>query len=277
MADTPYEKQIAELVRYYKQAVEDIKTKLDRFDLTGFNRANQMALLKSIADILASLNEESAKWVEENIPKAARQGVEKAILALGVVETVEEAQKLVKFNRVNAQLVQAAVEDTQADLLAVTQNVEKKVKVTVRQVVAESMRSNLAKGINGRKTMNVDTLAGLREKLGDALNSGIIDTSGRRWKPEVYVDMVTRTKMMRLTNDSCMNEGVQRGAIYGIISSHGAKDGCGKWEGKIVKLVPDAPGDYTYIGDIPNRELFHPNCAHTVSPIRDPEKYGEVA
>jgi len=277
MADTPYEKQIAELVRYYKQAVEDIKTKLDRFDLTDFNRANQTALLKSIADILARLNEESAKWAEENIPIAARQGVEKAILALGVVETVEEAQKLVKFNRVNAQLVQAAVEDTQADLLAVTQNVEKKVKVTVRQVVAESMRSNLAKGINGRKTMNVDTLAGLREKLGDALNSGIIDTSGRRWKPEVYVDMVTRTKMMRLTNDSCMNEGVQRGAIYGIISSHGAKDGCGKWEGKIVKLVPDAPGDYTYIGDIPNRELFHPNCAHTVSPIRDPEKYGEVA
>ncbi len=275
MADTPYEKQIAELVRYYKQAVEDIKTKLDHFDLMNFNRANQMALLKSIADILASLNEESAKWVEENIPKAARQGVEKAILALGVVETVEEAQKLVKFNRVNAQLVQVAVADTQTDLLAVTQNVERRVKTVVRQVVAEAMRSNLAKGVNGRKTMSANTLKSLQAKLGSAVESGIIDNSEhrRRWKPEVYVDMVTRTKMMRLTNDSCMNEGVQRGAIYGIISSHGAKDGCGKWEGKIVKLVPDAPGDYTYIGDIPNRELFHPNCAHTVSPIRLPERY----
>lgn len=275
MTDPNYDSQVEQLVRYYKQAIADIQRQLDRFDLTNFKRANQMALLKSVADILASLNEDAAKWVEENIPAAARQGVADAILALGVVDTLEQAQQLVKFNRVNAQLVQAAVEDTQADLLAVTQNVDKKVKATVRQVVAESMRSNLARGVNGRKTMNADTLAGLRQKLGNALNSGIIDASGRRWKPEVYVDMVTRTKMMRLTNEASMNEGVQRGAYYGIISNHGAKDACGKWEGKIVKLVPDAPGDYTYIGDIPNRELFHPNCRHTVTPIGDPDKYAE--
>jgi hypothetical protein len=273
MADPNYDAQIEELVRYYKQAIADIQRQLDRFDLNDFSRAKQMALLKSVADTLASLNEESAKWVEENIPAAARQGVANAILSLGVVGTLAQAEKLVKFNRVNAQLVKAAVADTQADLLAVTQNIERKVKTTVRQVVAESMRQNLAKGINGRRTMNADILAGLRQKLGDSLNTGIIDAAGRRWKPEVYVDMVTRTKMMRLTNEASMNEAVQRGAYYGVISKHGAKDGCGKWEGKVVKLVPDAPGDYTYIGDIPNRELFHPNCKHTVSPVRDPSKY----
>ena len=273
MADPNYDAQVEELVRYYKQAIADIQRQLDRFDLTDFSRANQLALLKSVAETLASLNEESAKWVEENIPMAARQGVANAILALGVVDTLEQAEKLVKFNRVNTQLVQATVADTQSDLLAVTQNVERKVKTMVRQVVAESMRSNLAKGINGRRTMSADILAGLRQKLGDSLNTGIIDASGRRWKPEVYVDMVTRTKMMRLTNEAAMNEAVQRGAYYGIISKHGAKDGCGKWEGKIVKLVPDAPGDYTYVGDISNRELFHPNCRHTVTPIRDPNKY----
>lgn len=273
MADPNYDAQIAELVRYYKQAIADIQHKLDRFDLTDFSRANQMALLKSVAEILESLNEESAKWVEENIPKAARQGIANAILSLGVVDTLAQAEKLVKFNRVNAQLVQAAVADTQTDLLAVTQNVERKVKATVRQVVAESMRSNLAKGVNGRRTMNADTLVGLRKKLGDSLNTGIIDAAGRRWKPETYVDMVTRTKMMRLTNEASMNEAVQRDAYYGVVSAHGAKDGCGKWEGKIVKLVPEAPGDYTYIGDIPNRELFHPCCKHVVNPIRDPDKY----
>jgi len=268
-----YDEQIAQLVRYYQRGVADIKAQLERFDLTDYSRANQMALLKSVADTLSGLNEESAKWVEENIPMAARQGITDAIVSLGVVEAVAEAEKLVKFNRVNAQLVQAAVADTQSDLLAVTQNVDRKIKATVRQVVAESMRSNLAKGVNGRRTMNADTLSGLRQKLGNAVNTGIIDASGRRWKPEVYVDMVTRTKMMRLTNESSMNEAVQRGAYYGVISSHGAKDGCGKWEGKVVKLVPEAPGDYTYIGDIPNRELFHPGCKHTVSPIRNPDRY----
>ena len=273
MADPNYDAQVEQLVRYYKQAIADIQRQLDRFDLTNFSRANQMALLKSVAEILANLNEESAKWVEENIPLAARQGVANAILSLGVVETLAQAEKLVKFNRVNAQLVQAAVADTQADLLAVTQNVERKVKTTVRQVVAEAMRQNLAKGINGRRTMSADILAGLRKKLGSALDTGLIDSSGRRWKPQVYVDMLARTKLMRLTNEAAMNEGVQRGAYYGIVSKHGAKDGCGMWEGKILKLVPDAPGDYTYIGDIPNRQLFHPGCRHSISVIRDPSKY----
>lgn len=257
MADSNYDKQIAELVRYYQQAIADIQTKLNRFDLTDFSRANQMALLKSVSETLASLNEDAAKWVEENIPIAARRGVAEAIMALGVADTLEQAQSIVKFNRVNAQLVQAVVSDTQSDLLAVTQNVDRRVKATVRQVVAESMRSNLAKGVNGRRTMNADTLAGLRQKLGTALNTGIIDASGRRWRPEVYVDMVTRTKMQRLTTDATINEAVQRDAYYGIISSHGAKDACSKWEGKIVKLIPDAPGDYPYIGSLPNREIFH--------------------
>jgi hypothetical protein len=260
-------------VRQYKTAVEEIKAELNGFDLNDFSRANQMALLKSIADILAGLNAESAQWVQDNIPVAAREGIADAILALGVVDTIEQAQNLVKFNRVNAQLVQAAVADTHADLLAVTQNVDRKVKATVRQVVADAMRSNLAKGINGQKTNQRDILAELRKKLGDSVNTGIIDAAGRRWKPEVYVDMVANTKMMRLYNDATINEAVQRNAYYGIISSHGAKDGCGNWEGKIVKLVPDVPGDYTYIGDIPNRDLFHPKCRHTVSPISNPDRY----
>ena len=273
MAEHNYDKQVEELVRYYKQAVDRIKSELDRFDLTDFSRANQLATLKSIADILKGLNEDSAAWVADNIPMAARAGVADAIVALGVVNTTAEALQIVKFNRINKELVAAAIADTQADLLAVTQNVERRVRATVRQVVGEAMRQNLAQGINGRRTMNADILSGLRGKLGDSLNTGIIDSAGRRWDPRVYVDMLSRTKMMRLTNDASINEGIQREAYYGMISSHGAKDGCARWEGKIVKLVPDAPGDYTYIGDIPNRDLFHPNCKHSVSVVRDPNRY----
>jgi hypothetical protein len=267
-----YDKQIEVLVKQYKKAVEDIKRELDRLDVTNISRANSLAALKSVSEILSSLNDESAKWVEENVPIAVRNGIKETIVALGVVKTLDEAEKLVKFNRVNSELVKAVVSDTQADLLAVTQNVDKRVRATVRQVVSESMRDNLSKGINGRKTMNRDTIQGLRKKLGDSVNTGIIDASGRRWKPEVYVDMVTRTKMMRATNDATINEAIGRDAYYGVISSHGAKDACRNWEGKIVKLVSDTPGDYPYYGDLPNREIFHPNCKHTISPVRDPNR-----
>ena len=267
-----YDSQIEELVREFKRAVEKIKAQLDRFDLTDFRRANQMATLKNIANILSELNDEAAAWVEANLPVAARNGVAESIVALGVVDTLAEAHQIVKFNRVNTELVKAAIADTQADLLAVTQNIDRKVKATIRQVVSETMRENLAQGVNGRRTMNADIIQGLRGKLGDSVNTGIVDASGRRWKPEVYVDMVTRTKMMRLTNEATLNEAVDREAYYGVISSHGAKDLCRNWEGRVVKLVEAAPGDYPYYGALPNREIFHPNCKHTISPVRVPDR-----
>jgi len=87
------------------------------------------------------------------------------------------------------------------------------------------------------------------------------------------VDMVSRTKMMRMTMDATINEAVDREAYYGVISSHGARDACRNWEGKIVKLVADAPGDYPYYGNLPTREIFHPRCSHVISPVRRPDRY----
>ena len=267
-----YEKEIEALVKQYKRAVEQIKAELERLDISTLSRANSLAALKSVSDILKELNVESAKWVEDNIPTAVRNGIAETIVSLGVSETVDEALKIAKFNRVNAELVKAVVADTNADLLAVTQNVDKRVRATVQQVVSEVRRDNAAKGINGRKTMNRQTIEKLRAKLGDSVNTGIIDARSRRWEPVHYVDMVTRTKMMRATNDATINEALDRDAYYAKISSHGAKDLCRNWEGRIVKIASEAPGDYPYIGDIPNRELFHPNCKHTISPVRVPDR-----
>jgi hypothetical protein len=267
-----YEYEISRLVAAYKAAVSDIQAELSRLDLSALNRANSAAALANVAKILASLNEESAKWVEENIPQAARDGVMRTLISLGVAKTAAEAESLVKFNRMNANMVAAAVADTQSDLLAVTQNIDRKVRSAVRQATADSMRANMAAGINGRRTISRETLDRLRKTLGDSVNTGIIDAAGRRWKPEVYVDMVTRTKMTRTQMEATTNEAIQRGAYYGVISRHGATDACANWEGRVVKLVADAPGDYPYIGDLPRREIFHPNCRHVVSPVRNPEK-----
>ncbi|WP_338461568.1 phage minor capsid protein [Brevibacillus borstelensis] len=266
-----YEYEIAHLVSAYKRAVSDILRELERLDLTDISRAQAQAALAEVARILASLNEESAAWVAANIPKAATDGVAAAIFALGVAETFEEARSIAKFNRMNRAMVDAVIADTQADLLAVTQNVERKVRAAVRQVTADSMRANMARGVNGRRTISRDILDGLRKKLGDSVNTGIVDAAGRRWRPEVYVDMVTRTKTMEAHMEATINEGVAREAFYGVISRHGATDACRNWEGKVVKLVPDAPGNYPYLGDLRGgREIFHPNCKHVVTPVRKP-------
>ncbi|WP_276914102.1 phage minor capsid protein [Aneurinibacillus aneurinilyticus] len=267
-----YEYDIQRLVSVYKRGITDILTELNRLDLTNMQRAHILAALKNISDILRGINEESAQWVNEVIPKAISDGIVNTIVTLGVVETLEQAQKIDKFNRANKALAEAVIADTQSDLLAVTQNIDRKVRATVRQVAAESMRANYAKGINGRKAISRDILTGLREKLGASVNTGLIDAAGRRWKPEVYVDMLVRTKTMTAHLDATITEAVAREAYYGRISSHGAKDACRNYEGKIVKLVPDAPGNYPYIGDLRGgRDIFHPNCAHVITATRLPE------
>jgi hypothetical protein len=268
-----YDYEISKLLSYYEKALREIDAELIQIDLTDVQRAQVLAVQKEVATIIAELDEVSAEWVATNLPIAVTDGVVRSILALGVVETVEEAQAIVKFNRLNRDLVKTAVADTQADLLQVTQNVSRKVRNAIRETTAEVLRTNLTQGVNATASLKRDIVRDLRQKLGDSLNTGIIDAANRRWKPQVYVEMVVRTKMASAQREAAINDGLSREAYYGVISSHGAKDACRGWEGRVIKLTPDAPGNYPYIGSLPNREIFHPCCKHVVSPVRRPERY----
>ncbi|MEV2911051.1 phage minor capsid protein, partial [Paenibacillus larvae] len=213
-------------------------------------------------------------WIQEYIPKAASGGVAETLVALGVVETVEEAFKAVKLSRLNENMVAAAIADTQADILAVTQNVERKVRAAIRKAYADSVRENMAAGINGRRTISRDALERMRQELGKSLDSGIIDAAGRRWRPDTYVEMLTRTKMMNTYREATTISALERDAQYAIISRHGATDACSNWEGRVIKLTAEAPGPYpTYDQLRATKEIFHPHCKHTFTPIRNVRRY----
>ncbi|MCS1350314.1 phage minor capsid protein [Mechercharimyces sp. CAU 1602] len=263
-----FEYDVETLVSYYKDALRQIQLELERYDLTKYQRANQMALLKQLSDILSELNDKAMDWVEENIPKAARQGVVDTLYELGVVESVTEAERVMSFNRPNKEAVQAAVADMQTDLLAVTQNVERKVRAVVRQVAAEVMRENMTLGINGVKTIRSDLLTRLRNQLGNSADNALIDSAGRRWRLPTYTDMLARTKLSQVYLEAKTNEAVGRGAYLGIISSHAATDGCRWHENRIVKLSVSAPGNYPTVEELrATGQIFHPNCKHTITTL----------
>ncbi|WP_350303566.1 phage minor capsid protein [Bacillus pumilus] len=269
MAKVPapnYDYQTKQLAGYYRTAIKDILTELDRVDISDFRRSNALATLQSISRILADLDTKSARWVSENVPIAANEGVINTLVALKVAETVEQAALIVKFNELNEAMVAAAIADTQADLLAATQNVDRKTKAAVRRAVSDSIKYNMAAGTNGRRTIRDD----IKERLKESVVTGIVDAKGRRWRPEVYADMVTRTKMMQTYREATTNEAVDRGVLYAQISAHSAKDACRGHEGEIIKLTPEAPGDFkTYEELQATGEIFHPRCKHVYSPIRD--------
>jgi hypothetical protein len=266
-----FEYEVDELVRYYKRALREIQNELRRIDLNEFQRANLNAVLSDISEILIELDETVRDWIDRNIEKASIDGIAAALVDLGIAATIADARRIVKFNRLNRELVKAVVADTYENLLAVTQNIDRRVRATVRRVTAEVLRSNFTRGISGNRANRREILANLRKELGSAIDTGIIDAAGRRWKPEVYVDMVTRTKLMEAHLEARINEGIARGAYYGRISAHGAKDACRFHEGRIVKLTADAPGDYPTMDSLRgSNQIFHPNCKHVVTILSDP-------
>lgn len=268
-----YDYSVSLIVDEFKKAIAKIETELLRLDLTEISRANALATMSNINDILKELNKESAKWAEENIPLAARNGVASAIFSIGAAESLAEAYRVAQFNKLNKEYLKSVIADTQSDLLQVTQNMSRKTKQAIQQAVATSMRESFAEGVNAPGSIKLTTLKNLRNVLGTAVNTGIIDASGRRWRPEVYVDTVVRTKLLYAHIESTTNESVSRGIMYGVISSHGAKDNCKLWEGRTVKLVDSAPGPYPTVDSLRGGgrgEIFHPRCKHVIIPKSNP-------
>ena len=269
-APTPtYDYDVRKVVKAYEQALKDVQRELNDLFLTDFERAQIIAVEKNIRSILSDITIYSDEWASVSVAKSAHEGVASTIYTIGLTETFEEALKIAKFNVINKRLVAAAIADTQADLLAVTQNIERQAKLAIRKATAEAMRYKLTSGINATQDLSRE----IRQRIVKATDVAIIDARGNRWKVGNYADVVAHANMMNAHREASINEALSEGSLYGRISRHGATDACRKYEGKIVKLVADAPGDYLYIGDISRKELFHPRCKHLVTPVRNPQRY----
>lgn len=266
-----YDYDVKLLVKAYEQALKDVQQELNALFLTDLERAQIIAVEKLILHRLSDIAKYSDEWASVAMTHAATNGIASTIYTLGLASTFEDAIKIVKFNTANRRLIDAAIADTQADLLAVTQNIERQAKLAIRKATAEAMRYKLTRGINATQDLSRE----IRQRIVQATDVAIIDARGNRWKVGTYADTVASTKMMQAHREASINEALAEKAYYGRISRHGAKDACRQYEGKIVKLVADAPGDYPYIEDIPRKQLFHPRCRHLVTPLRDPSKYDE--
>lgn len=263
-----YVKDVEVLVLRYQKAMLQVLRELERLDVTEYQRAQSRAVMREIEKILTELDLFAEEWIKENIPETAREGTALALWMSGATESYDDALNVAKFNKITREIVDLAIEDTFEDLLAVTTNVKRKVRNTVREVLSETMRTNLSKNVNGSPTLKREALKELREKLGASVETGIIDASGRRWKPDFYVDTAIRTKMSEIHRQATTNQAIDEGMEYGMISSHGAKDACKYHEGRIIKMSDQARGNYpSYAYLRGTGQVFHPRCKHFIIPV----------
>lgn len=261
-----YDKDIDKLIREYQRGMLELHSMLMREDISNLSKRNIVALMKRVEERLGELDLFAKDWIEANIPTAIADGASATMVNLGLAATIEEAREVVKFNKPNKALMDAAIADTQESLLGVTDKTKTRVKTAVRQAFSEVMKANMSRGVNGVRGMSRDIQKRIYEKLGKSVEKSIRDSAGRNYKPKDYVDTAVRTKMLETYREAQTNEALHRGARHGIISYAGSKDACRFHEGRIIKLDATASGNYpTYDELKASNQIFHPRCVHHFS------------
>lgn len=252
---------IAKLTAILKGAYKDITKEIAT--ATNFGVANRKAILAQIEEILQSSGEDVQSFIEKELPDYYKQGADQAVKQLKNVDAPIPVKT--GFNVVHKEAIAALVDDTSRafgeSLTGVSRSASKLLGKATRDLITQKM----AQGTIGGKALREvkQNIVGIMQDDGLA---SLIDKGGKEWQLDTYAEMLFRTKAVEARNRGLANRMVENDYDLVQVSSHGASDVCGDWEGKILSLTGDTPG-YDTVADAEADGLFHPNCKHAINVI----------
>lgn len=252
---------INRLVGLYEASYKKIVSGV--LEASDFGRVNRASIAREIEKELTRLGVDTAKWVEAEIPKQYRAGIKEAMKQLEVVG----AKVSVKggFTKIDRRAIEVLVGDVQRSFGDSLSAVNRSARQIFSRAAREEIKAQIATGrITGeaRKEIANRIKDVIREKGVSALN----DRGGKSWSLDRYADMLTRTKMVEARNTGLGNRMLENGYDLVEVSSHGADDVCGDWEGKVLSLTGATDG-YETLADAEADGLFHPNCKHAINAV----------
>jgi Phage minor capsid protein 2 len=265
------EKFIKLLDGYYRQMLDYLILQL-QFNPDEPHVIREVEIMRQINYWLKEMDKDVAKQLEKLIKKTFKDGQAYHLLSVKEAKNWEDAVSSASFNKVVRGKVEALFADTYGDILLATQNTEESIKKVVRETVSKVAQYHSLK--NTRYTEQVEQLVkelskqGLSEKITKEGFVGIQDAKGRRWDLRVYSKMVITTKVNQAFIEGIMHESEETGFDLAVISDHNAEDACRKWEGMVISLTGKTKGFITYKEARATNEIWHPNCEHTLHPIR---------
>lgn len=264
-----YERDVNATVRIYRNAISRVILILQDLATHGqadktITRAQMTAVMNQLSTALAEVDREAEAYVREEVEKAFIAGQSETVLALGDAKTIAEATAKASMTELSRNSIDALIADTFEDLLYANNKMKRETIKMVRNMVAESMKTSRAmnQGVNFTKKS-------ILERFAEEGNIAIVDRRGRNWKLEQYAEMVTRTKLHQAHTEGTRVEALERDVDLAIISSHGAEDECRHFEGQVISMNGNTPGFMTYDELRRSNLIFHPNCKHKVTPVRD--------
>lgn len=255
------EKAIKVLIGLYTDAYKDILAGME--DATDFGIANRRAIMADIEKKLTKLGADTDKWIQENVPKQYAAGAADAIGQLRQVGAkIKVGGSLVSIDR---KAIEALMADTSmrfGDAMSGLKRDATRIFVSASQA---EIKQQIASGIIEGQTRK--EIAGtIKETIRSKGLAALEDKRGRSWTIDRYADMLVRTKMTEARNTGIANKMLQNDQDLVQVSSHGADDICGEWEGEILSLSGATDGFKT-VAEAEADGLFHPNCRHALNVI----------
>jgi Phage minor capsid protein 2 len=271
-----YDKDVKRLLKGYTKARESVIMELLRLiesNSDGIKVNQQASILRQVDYILAQMNASIQATIEEGILASFTEGQAVLSYSVGDYNSLSDATENVAFSMLAKETIDAILQDTFDDLLTASNLTSKRIKRIVRRVVQEQMKNDMAQS-KGRKVMKkgiIDELTkqGLSKSIKEEGFVGIVDSKGRKWELNRYVDMVVRSKYKQARVEGIRTKALEDDYDLAVVSSHGAKDKCRKYEGMIISVNGHTKGYPTYAELRKSGEIFHPNCKHTLYPIRN--------
>lgn len=266
--------------KLYEVALKDLyKLLINALALNGagdIKTVNQAKLIIQIEQRVAQLQGDVKGEVIKALREAFTQGQLDYLLAVHEADSLEDAMKKAGFNQLQMDRIEAIFSDTFKDLLIATENTKENIKKVIRQTTSKLMQYEIA--VNNSKhqmqKLLYDQLVkkGLSKTITGEGFVGVIDKAGRKWNLKTYSDMVVNTKLQQAHVEGTTSKAQEYGMDLAIVSSHGAKDPCREFEGMVISLTGATKGFPTYRELKATKKIFHPNCQHNVTPIRNFDK-----
>jgi hypothetical protein len=256
------ERDIARLTKLYQTAYAQIEKEIE--GATEFGVRNRKQILYQIDGILKELDSDTAPILEEALEKQYTTGAGEAVEQLKF-SGAQDIPVTAGFNRIHKDAIAVLVSETQEAFAQSIQGIHKSanrlIGAGVRQQLTEQMAIGKIQGA-ALRTIKNNVIGVLKT---DGL-SALVDKGGRTWKLDRYAEMLIRTKSVEARNVGMLNRMVENGYDLVQVSSHGASDNCGDWEGKILSVRGDTPG-YPTVEMARSGGLFHPNCKHAINTL----------
>ena len=240
---------------------------------------------REIASIIREYNRDVQVWVREDLPGAYLRGIQhtdaeiRSINPQAIPERIPPKRQPLSpggpatpgsyrvegfgnlpghKNLVNV-FQAVAAEELSKTVMPIIRDIRDKFRTLTIEATREFFRSS---DTFTRRNLSQTIL----NRFADEGLQGIIYRDGRHVSLEAYSEMVGRTMSGRAAMQASLNRYQEYGQDLVRVSSHAmACPICEPWEGEILSQSGDNQ-DYASLDEAINDGLFHPNCAHDISP-----------